>query len=958
MLCPQDGTPLSWSEGTVIRGKYRILDRIGQGGMAVVYKALHVRFEEVRALKVINPNLASDPVFGRRFIQEAVLTRKLKHPNAAQVEDIDEAEDGRPFIVMEYIQGSSLKDVIQECGPLSASRTCPIIKQVAAALGEAHKLGIIHRDIKPSNIVLIKTHGSEQAKVLDFGIAKLKENRAASSAAMTLTGTVVGTPIYMSPEQAMGKGGDELDGRSDLYSLGVVMYQMLTGDLPLKADSEMQMMLAHINTPPKPIADARPDLHISGGIAKVVMRCLEKKPEMRPANALALMGELDRAMAQEKAEEERLARERAKAERRAAELAEAERIAREKAERKRLDREKAERDLEARQRAEAEGRAAKQAAAERAAREKAERERLAGHTDKPSPLVREREIQDTRGRTSSRWALGIVVVAIVLALVVVGSVWYQVRQKTAKQISDAIRQGSTYRDQGEYGKAAQEFQGSLDLVRSNKVLLLNLEQTNKMLLARIEQVQRARMAEENHNTGRESRGRLSKEEVIDLLENDVIPRRVAALAHQFGITFEPTAETESQLRGAGGTQDLLDTLRLLPHPPHPPKVEEPVRAGPLLIQSTPGGAQVYVDDVFVGTTNTKGRLEQTNLMPGEHKVSLMLKGYLSNVRKVKLMAGEPGSITATLEPEVKVEQKIAEAIRRGDIDRDQGKYDEAIREFRDGLNLERRNKDLLSRVELTRSAQTFEESHSTQKSRGPLSKDEVMGLLRSGVTPPRTIALARRFTILLELSPQVEAQLRDAGATREVLDTLRQLAPPRLKPLELAGPLLIQSTPGGAQVSVDGRPQGMISAGRPMEVTGLSPGKHKVRVELKGYKDYEQTLDLVGGQSLEIAVKLDAVKPPEQPPPVRESASVNFRVSHQHSYLTSCQGQLTIGNGRVKFQADNGKHTFDAPLNGIEWAPAVGGGLFFKLEDGKRWFFHSSSTAAVLQVLQKASGKK
>lgn len=272
--------------------------------MAAVYKALHVRFKEPRALKVINPELANDANFVRRFEQEAVVTRKLQHPNAVRVDDIDEAEDGRPFIVMEFVEGESLKDVIEREAPMPAARVCSIIKQVAAALDAAHRLGLVHRDIKPANIALLGSGdrsdpSSQRVKVLDFGIAKLKEAHLEDSRVRheTLTGTgmVIGTPAYMSPEQAKGLKGEQLDGRSDLYSLGVIAYQMLTGDLPLKADSTIEQLMAHVNLPPRPIREVRPD--IPDVVASAVMRCLEKKRELRPANGQALMDEIEFAAA-------------------------------------------------------------------------------------------------------------------------------------------------------------------------------------------------------------------------------------------------------------------------------------------------------------------------------------------------------------------------------------------------------------------------------------------------------------------------------------------------------------------------------------------------------------------------------------------------------------------------------------------------------------------------------------
>ncbi|HXM42660.1 MAG TPA: serine/threonine-protein kinase [Bryobacteraceae bacterium] len=293
--CPHDGSVLTeaneWAEGSLIRGKYRILGKLGQGGMATVYKALHVGFDETCALKVINQELASDLSFVKRFAQEAALTRKLHHSNAVRVEDVDQADDGRPFMVMEFIEGESLKDVIQRQAPLPVARVCSIAKQVAGALEAAHQLGMIHRDIKPGNILLTPpSRGGEPeevAKVLDFGIAKIKEVHLAGGATLTRTGTSIGTPAYMSPEQAMGKTGEGLDGRADLYSLGVVMYEMLTGELPIQAESEVQMLIGQISSAPEPIRARRPDL--PEGIGAVVMRCLEKDPARRPASAAALI---------------------------------------------------------------------------------------------------------------------------------------------------------------------------------------------------------------------------------------------------------------------------------------------------------------------------------------------------------------------------------------------------------------------------------------------------------------------------------------------------------------------------------------------------------------------------------------------------------------------------------------------------------------------------------------------
>jgi serine/threonine-protein kinase len=299
-ICPADGNPLQevsiWSDGSIIRGKYRLLAKVGQGGMGSVYKALHLAFDEMRALKVIAPELLTDELFVKRFKHEAVITRRLQHPNAVRVDDIDEAEDGRPYIVMEFIDGKSLKKLIREEGPLPFQRVLSIIKQAASALDAAHKLGMVHRDIKPDNIALVDAPEGEMVKVLDFGIAKVKEARMGEAANMTLTGAgvVIGTPQYMSPEQAMGKRGDELDGRADLYSLGVVMYQMLTADLPFRADTTMEMLLAHMQKPPAPIGVLHPELQVPENVAALAMRLLEKNRDMRPASALVLIQEIEK----------------------------------------------------------------------------------------------------------------------------------------------------------------------------------------------------------------------------------------------------------------------------------------------------------------------------------------------------------------------------------------------------------------------------------------------------------------------------------------------------------------------------------------------------------------------------------------------------------------------------------------------------------------------------------------
>jgi serine/threonine protein kinase len=286
--CPKDGSALSSSSellpGMVIRDKYQILQQIGSGGMATVYQVRHLAFNEILAIKLINSQLADGDQFNKRLRAEAVIARKLQHPNAVHVEDLDRTEDGRPFIVMEYVEGQNLRTVIRREGPLPTMRALRIAAQVVSALAAAHKLGIIHRDIKPDNIHLIRlSDGSDFVKVLDFGIAKFTQGLASS--ALTGSGLVVGTPQYVSPEQAMGKQAGDLDGRSDLYTLGIVLYEMVTGRVPFDSDTPVGLLVHHLHTTPVPPDQLRPDLGIPPSVSELLMKALQKNPEQRFRNA-------------------------------------------------------------------------------------------------------------------------------------------------------------------------------------------------------------------------------------------------------------------------------------------------------------------------------------------------------------------------------------------------------------------------------------------------------------------------------------------------------------------------------------------------------------------------------------------------------------------------------------------------------------------------------------------------
>jgi len=308
-ICPKDrGALRSISDlapGMTVRDRYIILEKIGSGGMGTVYKARHRVFGELRALKLISAALVAEPLFLERFETEAKIARRLQHPNAVRVDDIDRTEDGRPFLVMEFVEGRSLRDVLEQDGPASTGGALPLARvlrigrEVAAALAAAHRLGIVHRDIKPENILAIRTpEGTETVKVFDFGIAKVRPGYNTSAGSTpTVAGTVLGTPQYMSPEQAEGSPGDSIDGRADLYSLGVVLYEAMTGRLPFQAETMQQWIRHHSGTVPRAPHDMRPDLGIPPAVSAIVMKALEKRREDRFADAEAMMAAIEMAEA-------------------------------------------------------------------------------------------------------------------------------------------------------------------------------------------------------------------------------------------------------------------------------------------------------------------------------------------------------------------------------------------------------------------------------------------------------------------------------------------------------------------------------------------------------------------------------------------------------------------------------------------------------------------------------------
>ena len=292
--CPKDGAVLieikTWEPGTVIRDRYRILNIIGKGGMGTVYKALHIKLDEVRALKVMSTALVEDSQFVKRFRQEAQAASKLHHVNCVHVNDFDQAEDGQLFIAMDYVDGVSLRQLLTSTpSPLSVERALAIARGVAEGLAAAHSLGMVHRDIKPENILLAHdAQGRDVPKILDFGIVAMKE----SSTTLSTRGLML-TANYASPEQWQGTKAEDLDGRTDLYALGGALYEMLTGQTPFHAHNNAGWMYQHLNESPKPPSASRPELAQMPGLDALVLKLLAKKPDDRPASALAFLQELN-----------------------------------------------------------------------------------------------------------------------------------------------------------------------------------------------------------------------------------------------------------------------------------------------------------------------------------------------------------------------------------------------------------------------------------------------------------------------------------------------------------------------------------------------------------------------------------------------------------------------------------------------------------------------------------------
>lgn len=271
--------------------RYSLESKIGVGGMGTVYRARRLAIGDLAAVKILHPERLTDPNAVERFRREAQTAARLKHPNVVAIYDFGVSQEGLVYLVMELVEGESLRQRIERQGTIDPTTAAEVARQVCAALDEAHRQGVVHRDIKPDNILLqgLQTASSGlSVKVLDFGVAALRDITASK---LTRTGNVVGTPHYMSPEQCMG---EELDGRSDIYSFGVVLYEMLTGVVPFNSPTPTAIVVQQVNQAPPPMRDQNPN--ISPQVEAVVLRALKKQREARPQTAGDLARELTSAL--------------------------------------------------------------------------------------------------------------------------------------------------------------------------------------------------------------------------------------------------------------------------------------------------------------------------------------------------------------------------------------------------------------------------------------------------------------------------------------------------------------------------------------------------------------------------------------------------------------------------------------------------------------------------------------
>lgn len=296
VICPEDGmaTIQTLRGEPVLEEKYYLEKRLGQGGMGIVYKARHVYLKTSHAVKVILPDLfGNDPQLVTRFRQEAMAAAAIRHQNVVGVSDYGVAQGVMPFLVMEYVEGESLHELLAREGRLAPQRALQLMTAICAGVGAAHQQGIVHRDLKPLNIMICadKKTISEAVKILDFGLAKIKSGELLGSFIQAQTTGLMGSPYYMAPEQW---ADEEPDTRADIYSLGIILFQMLTGDVPFKGSSIPAIMKKHLSDPPPDFSQL--SLQISPQIEQVVRRAIEKNRETRTQTVEQLVEELKNAV--------------------------------------------------------------------------------------------------------------------------------------------------------------------------------------------------------------------------------------------------------------------------------------------------------------------------------------------------------------------------------------------------------------------------------------------------------------------------------------------------------------------------------------------------------------------------------------------------------------------------------------------------------------------------------------
>ena len=301
LVCPSDHTPLQADQtiadvvtdpllGRVFEGKYRLDETLGGGGMGTVYRATHLLIDRPVALKVLSQRFVGDQTAQQRFRREARAAGRMQHPNAVTVTDFGATDDGYLYIVMELLEGRTLRDLLAHEGPLDPARAVSIMLQVCAAVGAAHDAGLIHRDLKPANIFIEQRPNLPAiVKVLDFGVAKFAvEEHDDDYKTLTQVGAIIGTPRYMSPEQCSGAA--PLTPASDVYSLGIILYETLTGAVPFSADTPLAVALKQVSETPRPLREIVPT--IPADLEKVVLNALAKNPQERPQNANAFRRDL------------------------------------------------------------------------------------------------------------------------------------------------------------------------------------------------------------------------------------------------------------------------------------------------------------------------------------------------------------------------------------------------------------------------------------------------------------------------------------------------------------------------------------------------------------------------------------------------------------------------------------------------------------------------------------------